>query len=495
MVPVKRRRVGTPVVTACRDNAEVIKFPQVVIFLLEKRMGASRRAFLSRLARSKGFWLEDSYSQAVTHVVSERNSGEEVQAWLETQVTEGGTNNSVHLLNITWFTESMGAGHPVNIEKRHEIQVKQRLTACTVVHTMGAYACQRKTPLEHHNTIFTDALLLLAENAELCANEGRNVAFKRAASVLKALPRPVRQMEDLQGLPCLGEHSQRVIKDILEHGGSSEVEMTRQSEKYQAMKALTGIFGVGVKTAERWYREGIQDLADLVTADLKLNREQQTGVKYYDHLNMPVTEAEARTIGQIVEKAVHALLPGAEITLTGGFRRGKKTGHDVDFLVTHPEEGREEGLLPKVMGWLEARDLLLYQKINKNSYLEAKEWPARPSSNMDRFERCFSVFKLECPWAASEKSNQSGESPSWKAVRVDIVVVPFSQLAFALLGWTGSQLFERDLRRWAAQEKGMSLNSHALYDTKRKQYLRASSEEEIFAHLGLEYIPPWERNA
>lgn len=27
------------------------------------------------------------------------------------------------------------------------------------------------------------------------------------------------------------------------------------------------------------------------------------------------------------------------------------------------------------------------------------------------------------------------------------------------------------------------------------QYLRASSEEEIFAHLGLEYIPPCDRNA
>lgn len=110
----------------------------------------------------------------------------------------------------------------------------------------------------------------------------------------------------------------------------------------------------------------------------------------------------------MVGEAVHAVLPGAQVTLTGGFRRcvchhattvrrqltsispggqvaclqkiscvpersaivtdgvfphrtwvcahrGKQTGHDVDFLITHPEEGREEQLLPKVIGWLEAR--------------------------------------------------------------------------------------------------------------------------------------------
>lgn len=29
----------------------------------------------------------------------------------------------------------------------------------------------------------------------------------------------------------------------------------------------------------------------------------------------------------------------------------------------------------------------------------------------------------------------------------------------------------------------------------QSRYLKATSEEEIFAHLGLEYVPPSERNA
>lgn len=35
--------------------------------------------------------------------------------------------------------------------------------------------------------------------------------------------------------------------------------------------------------------------------------------------------------------------------------RGKLTGHDVDFLITHLEEGREAGLIPKLVSRLESQ--------------------------------------------------------------------------------------------------------------------------------------------
>lgn len=37
------------------------------------------------------------------------------------------------------------------------------------------------------------------------------------------------------------------------------------------------------------------------------------------------------------------------------FFRGKLQGHDVDFLITHPEEGQEVGLLPRVMSCLQSQ--------------------------------------------------------------------------------------------------------------------------------------------
>ncbi|KAM6976183.1 DNA-directed DNA/RNA polymerase mu [Tautogolabrus adspersus] len=547
MVPLKRRKL-VPSPTGSTESTgtgccsgDNVKFPQFLLFLLERKMGASRRSFLSQLGRKKGFQVEEKFSESVTHIISESNSAAEVRTWLDSQV--GAQAPSVHLLDISWFTESMRAGRPVQILDRHKLQEQESCEAEVVLFSVPSYACQRRTTLENHNTVLTDALSLLAENAELSDEEGRGVAFRRAAAVLKSLPEPVTSMTQLRGLPCLGDHSLRVIKDVLENGASSEVESTKQSERYKALKVLTGIFGVGSKTADRWIRDGIHDLQQLRDSAQALNRAQQAGLEHYDDLNQPVTKAEAEAIGEIVEKAVISVLPGAQMSLIGGFRRGKQTGHDVDFLITHPEEGREVGLMPKVVSCLEAQGFLMYQKTTRNSYLESKDGPGRPSSNMDRFERCFSIFKLTeeerggtkqaetqresgvqtvngdpkshshtshqihtrehghkaCDEDEAEGVTEEHTKPAghkrWRAVRVDLVVSPISQFAFALLGWTGSKLFERELRRWAGHEKSMSLSSHALYDSKQSRYLRATSEEEIFAHLGLEFIPPFERNA
>ncbi|XP_034414578.1 DNA-directed DNA/RNA polymerase mu isoform X1 [Cyclopterus lumpus] len=488
MIPLKRRKVvPTGAGNTGSEETSPNKFPQVVLFLLERKMGASRRAFLSQLGRKKGFQVEELFSEGITHVICENNSGDEVIAWLESQV-RGRGRATAHLLDVSWFTESMRAGRPVEILDRHQLQQQQIREVEVVVFSAPSYACQRRTTLDNHNAILTDALSLLAENAELSGEDGRGVAFRRAAGVLKGLPEPVTAVTQLVGLPCLGGHSLRVVKDILENGASCEVEDTKQSERFKVLKVLTGIFGVGVKTAERWIQEGIRGLQQLQDSGRTLNRAQQAGLQHYEDLNQHVTRSEADAVAAVVEEAVASVLPGARMTLIGGFRRGKLTGHDVDFLITHPEEGREVGLMPKVVSWLESQGFLLYQKTTKNSYLEGEDGPARPSSNMDRFERCFSIFKL------TEEVNGEGLKP-WRAVRVDLVVSPISQFAFALLGWTGSKLFERELRRWAGHKKAMSLSSHALYDNTQRRYLRASSEEEIFAHLGLEYIPPSERNA
>lgn len=53
---------------------------------------------------------------------------------------------------------------------------------------------------------------------------------------------------------------------------------------------------------------------------------------------------------------------------------------------------------------------------------------------------------------------------SWKARRVDLIVVPHSQYFYALVGWTGSKHFNRDLRLYAQKQCNMKLTSHGLYD-------------------------------
>ena len=52
----------------------------------------------------------------------------------------------------------------------------------------------------------------------------------------------------------------------------------------------------------------------------------------------------------------------------------------------------------------------------------------------------------------------------WKARRVDLIVAPYSQYFYALVGWTGNKQFNRDLRTYAPRELNMHLSSHGLWD-------------------------------
>ncbi|XP_038641374.1 DNA-directed DNA/RNA polymerase mu isoform X2 [Scyliorhinus canicula] len=518
LVPRKKKRKDPALSLVGDSPVGAVKFGEAGIFLVERRMGSSRRSFLTELARKKGFRVEEQMSESVTHVVSENNSGDEVLELLEKQNGICRTEFKAALVDITWFTESMGAGKPLQLENRHRLQVKRVAAAGTIAVPVSSHACQRRTTLNNRNRLFTDALKILAENAELSENEGRYLAFTRASSVLKSLPYNVTKMDDLKGIPNLGDHSR---KEILEGGTCNEVQNLIQNERYQTLMKFTSIFGVGVKTADKWFREGLRTLNELRASKIKFTKQQEAGLLYYEDLILPVTKVEADLIQQIIEEAVHRFLPSAVITLTGGFRRGKEYGHDVDFLITHREEGREEGLISKVISWMTAQGIILYDDTMDNSY---HKWKNKESEIFDRFAKCFSIFKLQkmvhnlepsgtCSHGSLATNETRGirlaghagssqhltasaaKDKDWKAVRVDLVVVPFGQYAYALLGWTGSRLFERDLRRYAKHFGHMMLNSHSLFDNKQNKFLLAATEEEIFAHLGLDYIPPQERNA
>nr|XP_005999893.1 PREDICTED: DNA nucleotidylexotransferase [Latimeria chalumnae] len=457
-----------------------IKFKDIVIFIMERKMGSSRRMFLTELARKKGFQVESVLSDSVNHIVAENNSCAEVLEWIHKQNLRN--NPKMEVLDITWFTESMGAGKPVEIEKRHRLMlqknepVKFDSPESSSVVAISPYACQRRTSLNNYNKLFTDAFEVLAENYEMNENKGPYLGFMRAASMIKSLPYAISSMKDLEGLPCLGDQTKAVIE------------------------LFTSVFGVGQKTAEKWFRKGLRTFEEVqVHKETKLTKMQIAGFLYYEDLSSFVTKPEADAIGQIIEDTVRLFMPDALVTLTGGFRREKKIGHDVDFLITTPVPGNENGLLEKVIDVLHQQGILLYCDVVESTF-DKSRLPSRKVDALDHFQKCFAILKLlkqkvitsNCE-EAEEPSNTS--TKEWKAIRVDLVITPFDQYAFALLGWTGSRQFERDLRRFATHERKMMLDNHALFDKNKREFLPARTEEDIFAHLGLEYIEPWERNA
>nr|XP_033798292.1 DNA nucleotidylexotransferase isoform X2 [Geotrypetes seraphini] len=486
-----------------------IKFNEVVLFIMERKMGTSRRAFLMDLGRRKGFRIEDELRDSVTHIVAENNSCSEVLAWLQAEKLRD--ISRLHLLDISWFTDCMGAGKPIQIENKHLLALRGDRNP-TRPHPSPAdlpdesaakisqYACKRRTTLQNCNSLFTDAFEILAENYEFNANKGPCLAFRRAASVLKSLQFTITSITDVQGLPWIGDEIEDVIESIIEDGESPKVVGVLNDEKYKSFKLFTSVFGVGLKTSEKWFKMGFRTL-EYIKEDsaLTLTKMQKAGFLYYDDLITPVSKAEAEAISLAVKDTVWAFLPDALVTLTGGFRRDKQTGHDVDLLITCPRPGKEKEVLHKAIDQWKKQDLLAYYNVIESTFDETK-LPSKRVDALDHFQKCFAIFKLykQRPGTnISDEAQQSDkmETRNWKAIRVDLVITPFAQYAYALLGWTGSRQFERDLRRYATHERRMMLDNHILYDKTKRIFLKATSEQEIFAHLGLKYIEPWERNA
>ncbi|XP_070398396.1 DNA nucleotidylexotransferase isoform X3 [Nothobranchius furzeri] len=418
------------------SRQEKIKFQDVRIFLVETKMGSSRRSFLTHLARSKGFIVEDVLSDTVTHVVSEGSKPGSLWTWLKDCALR---NLSVmHVVDISWFTDSMREGRPVPVETKHCIQDSMPDIPAPDPVTTPRYACQRRTTTENHNKIFTE---------------------------------------------------------ILGCGHSFEVDNILSDERYQTLKLFTSVFGVGPKTAEKWYRRGLRSFSGvLAEPSIHLNRMQQSGFLHYGDISRAVSKAEAQALGSIIDEAVHAITPDAVLVLTGGFRRGKEFGHDVDFIVTTPQLGWEENLLTNVISRLKKQGILLFSEYQAST-LDISKLPSYRFEAMDHFAKCFLILRLEGSQVEGGLQGAEGDNRSWRAVRVDLVSPPLDHYAYALLGWTGSRQFGRDLRRFARLERRMLLDNHALYDNTKKEFLTATSEKDIFDHLGLEYIEPWQRNS
>ncbi|TSK22630.1 DNA nucleotidylexotransferase [Bagarius yarrelli] len=365
-------------------------------------MGKTRRNFLAGLARSKGFCVENTLSSNVTHIVAEDNPADELWLWLQKQGIAD--LDKINVLDISWFTQSMSAGRPIPVEVQHRIE---------------------------------DALEVLAENYELIESVGPCLGFKKAASVLKSLPVPVRSIRDVEGLPCLGPETMAVIEDIFEFGSSSKVEDVLKDERYQTLKIFTSVFGVGPKTAEKWYRQGLRNLTQIVSdSTIHLNNMQKAGFQYYDDISKPVSKAEAEALSRIIVEIAGCVNPEVTVTLTGGFRRGKEFGHDVDFLLHVPGPGKEDGLLPAVIDRLRSQGVLLYLDFQESTF-DISKLPSCRFEAMDHFQKCFLILKLKKEQVVGQQVEQRC-GKDWKAVRVDLVAPPAECYPFALLGWSGS---------------------------------------------------------
>ncbi|XP_064600872.1 DNA nucleotidylexotransferase-like [Liolophura sinensis] len=539
------------------DTKDGIGNTSPLLYIVPQRIQKRRYQDLRNAALKRKLKLADTYRPEVTHIVTEFKTQDQLLRCLKLEKDD--LSKNCEMLTMTWFTDSMKAGQPVEIKDRHRLQAdtaakmeeSEENTAYVKTDHIADWACQRVTCLQHHNSRFTTALEVVQCHAELRDSEqdySRALAFRRASCVLKSLPFTVTNMNQIIDLKDLGGHSKKIIKDILEEGASEEVEKIREDDWFQLMKEFTSVFGIGPSTAKRWIEKGWTSVEDARRNIHNFSDWRVVwGLAFHTDLTTEVSRTEADFILSLVTREVQSLLPGAIVELTGGFRRGKPKGHDVDLLITHPVEGEEQGLLGNLLQRLESRDVVLCGNLERSTYTDAameKDFKISARGQLDHFEKWLGIIKIsknhntlqplsgdayvDTSLAKGDTSEIKGDLPlsgnldidtyaskpkrqkvnpdgqtsleladskrDWLARRVDLIICPYSQFFYALVGWTGSKQFNRDLRLYAAKKLDMKLTSHGLFDHARNTSIPASSEKEVFDHLKLEYREPWERN-
>lgn len=281
-------------------------------------------------------------------------------------------------------------------------------------------------------------------------------AYKKIIDQLKTTTKPVHSLEDLKHIEGAGEKIREKFKEILETGTLKAAERAKAEFPIELYDALQKIYGVGpVKAKDLVEKEKVTSIADLrakVAINPKLlNEIQKAGLRYYEDINERIPRAEMEQHEALLMKHLPPTLTGI---IVGSFRRKAISSGDIDML------------LKGSAGFKEYVAVLKKEKYIVEVLAEGDK-------------KCLAICKLR---------------EGAKGRRLDLLITPEAEYAYAILYFTGSDLFNVAMRRYALT-KGYSLNEHILTPVEAGvaavPYME--SEKDIFNFLGLKYIEPEDR--
>ena len=298
----------------------------------------------------------------------------------------------------------------------------------------------------------------------LGANVFKVNAFRKAARAVEGLAQSAVAMEvaALREIDGLGASTAAKVHEFGQKGTMSELEELR-AQVPAGLKEVLAIQGIGPKTARAlWTELGVVDLASLKAAidSGKVASLPRMGAKTIQNMKDAIAFAETARgrirIGEampLAEAIVAELgrLPFVErIAYAGSLRRGRETIGDLDILAAAKEPAR----------LMEA--------------FTARAEVARVLGHGD---------------TKSSVLTRTG-------VQVDLRVVPLDRFGAALMYFTGSKEHNVRLRERAIAQ-GMRLNEYGLFRADAAGEVAegavpvsAGTEEEVYAALGLDWIPP-----
>ena len=312
-----------------------------------------------------------------------------------------------------------------------------------------------------------DIARLFDEVADLLEIRGENPfrvrAYRNAARTIRDYPEPIAELihsgsKDLTEIPGIGEDLAEKIAAIVKTG-DLPLRKKLAAKLPAGLLDLLRIPGLGPKRVRLLHQKlKVKSAADLAAAldKGKIQKLKGFGPKMEEKMRAGLGAAqvsERRLLlheAEIQANAIVAHLEAGggvkEIQVAGSYRRRKETIGDLDVLVTCADSARV----------------------------------------MDRFVQYGEVAEVV----------SKGETRSTVKLRgglqVDVRAVEPAAYGAALQYFTGSKAHNVELRK-IAQDRDLKLNEYGLFKGTRR--VAGAAEAEIYAKLGLDWIPPELREA
>ena len=343
----------------------------------------------------------------------------------------------------------------------------------------GLFACIVGIPGVHFETLpaYNHAMdnqqiaRILRETAQLLEIDGaiigRYRSYEKAAELISSLPDSVEQLarepEKLKELPGIGDRMVEHLAEILKTGDYAL--RKKLLKKYPAtILDVLQLQSLGPKKAALLWKKfkaaSVPDIEKLAK-DGKLRdvegfgeKSEQNILKAIETFNrstgrflLQTTELAAEALSAHIRKAGNAV---ERVTPAGSLRRGKETIGDLDLLVTladgHTSQKEVDEIAEHILKFPGIRQTLAHGE-NKVSF------------TMDQ------------------------------DLQVDVRLLKKENFGAALLYFTGSK--EHNVRlRGRANEMGWTLNEYEMATLKAGKHVAGRTEEEIYAKLKLDFVPP-----
>jgi DNA polymerase (family 10) len=309
---------------------------------------------------------------------------------------------------------------------------------------------------------------LLADTADLleisAGDPFRIRSYRRAAEAVESstiqLSTIASDPKKLQEIPGIGKGMAANIQAI-ESAGTLPLREELLLKYRPTMLELLRLPGMGPKTvALLWDALQVGSVEDLekAIADGRLAGLPRVGEKLIEKLRKGIADYKERSGRFLIDDAEEAAekliaylkkFPGIETILpAGSLRRGRDTVGDLDILATGPAC---------------AEDCVAAAVEYAANYPPANTMLAKGQNKVS--------FRL-----------RSG-------LQVDVRLLPVGSYGAALQYFTGSKMHNVTVRQ-RALKRGYTLSEYALANVKDGSFVAGATEEEIYAKLGLDWIPP-----